>query len=40
MELDIVVKLGRHLVVECNFGGGFLKFICMEFMVVYGWCLW
>jgi len=27
MELDIVVKLGRHLVVECNFCGGF--FLCL-----------
>jgi len=24
MELDIVVKLGKHLVVECDFCGGFL----------------
>ena len=23
MGLDIVVKLGRHLVVECDFGGAF-----------------
>ena len=27
MELDIVVKLGRHLVVECDFVGGLVSYV-------------